>query len=144
MNTIDTFERFAADFESTVEDDNWSRLEKYFTDDASYRNVGGPDPVCKGRTAILDYLKADISNLDRRFDSRTLTALTPPTAEGDCLSRKWRCTYTLAGTPDLVVEGEARYLFEFGLIKAIEEEPTPESIRNVAAWLQKFGAKLHP
>lgn len=77
-NITDRFERFAADFETTVLDDNWPRLEKYFAEDAIYLNVGGPDPECRGRKAIVDYLKADISNNDRRFDNRTLIALSPP------------------------------------------------------------------
>ncbi len=107
-------------------------------------NVGGPDSKCEGREAILDYLKADIANYDRCFDTRTLIALSPPNQQGNRLSRRWRCTYTLAGVPDLVVDGEARYLFDDDLIKEIEEEPTIESIQKVAAWMQAYGEKLHP
>ena len=143
MNIINTFERFAEDFEDTINDDEWSRLEKYIAEDATYLNVGGPDPKCEGRESILDYLKADVSNTDRRFDTRTLIALTPPTAEGNRLTRRWRCTYTLAGAPDLVVEGEARYLFEGDLIKEIEEEPTTDSMRKVDKWLREYGDNLH-
>jgi len=142
MGVIDIFERFAADFERAVADDDWSRLEKYLADDATYLNVGGPDPVFKGRVAILAYLKEDVSNYDRRFDTRNLAALTPPTADGNRLCRRWRCTYTLAGAPDLVVDGEARYLFDGELIKRIEEEATPESMRDVAEWTQKYGGGL--
>jgi hypothetical protein len=143
MNIINTFERFAEDFEDTINDDDWSRLEKYIAEDATYLNVGGPDPKCEGRESILDYLKADVSNTDRRFDTRTLIALTPPTAEGNRLTRRWRCTYTLAGAPDLVVEGEARYLFEGDLFKEIEEEPTTDSMRKVDEWLREYGDNLH-
>jgi len=143
MGIIDRFESFAADFEAAVQDDDWSRLEKYLAKDATYLNVGGPDPRCEGRDAILAYLKQDVSNTDRRFDSRTLIALTPPTADGNRLSRRWRCTYTLTGVPDLVVEGEARYLFEGDLIKEIEEEPTAASMQNVNEWMQKYGDRLH-
>ena len=143
MSITNTFERFAADFEITIADDDWSRLEKYFATDATYLNVGGPDPKSVGREAILDYLKNDVANTDRRFDTRTLAALTPPKAEGDRLSRRWRCTYTLAGASDLVIEGEARYRFENDLIKEIEEEPTADSIQKLEAWMQKYGDKLH-
>lgn len=142
MGIIEIFESFAADFEAAVQDDNWSRLEKYFTKDATYLNVGGPDPKCEGRDAILAFLKEDVSNNDRRFDTRTLIALTPPSAEGDRLSRRWRCTYSLAGAPDLVVEGEARYRFEGDLIKQIEEEATAASMQNVDEWMQKYGDRL--
>ncbi len=129
MGIIDTFKSFAADFEVTVEDDDWSRLEKYLAEDATYLNVGSPDPKCEGRDAFLAILKTDVSNTDRRFDTRTVIALTPPTAEGNRLSRQWRCTYTLAGVPDLVLEGEARYLFEGNRIKEIEEELTAVSMQ---------------
>jgi ketosteroid isomerase-like protein len=142
MGIIDTFESFAADFEAAVEDDDWSRLGKYLTEDATYLNVGGPDPKCEGRDAILAFLKADVANSDRRFDSRSLIALTPPATEGNRLSRQWRCTYTLAGVPDLVVEGEARYVFEGDLIKGIEEEITPASMQNLGGWMQKYGDRL--
>jgi hypothetical protein len=143
MSIIDKFESFAADFEAAIRDDDWSRLEKYFAKDATYYNVGGPDPKSEGSEAILRYLKKDVSNYDRQFDTRTLVALTPPTTEGDRLSRRWRCTYSLAGTPDLVVDGEARYLFEGDLIKEIEEEPTSSSMQKMEEWMRKYADKLH-
>ena len=143
MGIINTFESFAADFEAAVEDDDWSRLGKYLTEDATYLNVGGPDPKCEGRDAILAFLKADVANSDRRFDTRTLIALTPPVAEGNRLSRQWRCTYTLASVPDLVVEGEARYVFEGDLIKGIEEEITTDSMQNLGGWMEKYGDRLN-
>lgn len=143
MDIIDTFESFAADFEAAVEDDDWSRLDKYLAGDATYFNVGGPDPKCEGREAIIAFLKADVENNDRRFDTRTLIARTPPTIEGNRLSRQWRCTYTLAGAPDLVVDGEARYLFEGDLIKGIEEEATEVSMQKFDEWMQKYGDKLN-
>ncbi|MCP4410455.1 MAG: nuclear transport factor 2 family protein [Gammaproteobacteria bacterium] len=143
MGIIDAFERFAADFERTIEDDDWSRLEKYLAEDATYLNVGGPDPKCAGREAIIAFLKADVSNTDRRFDTRTLIALTPPTAAGNRLSRQWRCTYTLAEATDLVLEGEARYVFEGDLIKEIEEELTAVSMQKFYEWMQNYGDRLH-
>jgi hypothetical protein len=142
VSNVEIFESFAAAFEASVEDDDWSRLEKYLADDATYLNVGGPDPKCEGRKAIIAYLQADVTNTDRCFDSRTLVALTQPKAEGDRLSRQWCCTYTLAGAPDLVVEGEARYLFERDLIKEIEEEITTASAQRLEDWMQKYGEKL--
>ena len=142
MSIIDLFESFAADFELTVVDDEWSRLEKYFAEDATYLNVGAGEAKCIGRAAILAYLKADVASVDQRFDSRMHIALTEPSVEGDRLSRNWSCTYTLAGCDELVVEGEARYLFEGDLIKEMEEEPTTESMQKVEAWMSKYGERL--
>lgn len=143
MNNIETFNNFAAAFEDAVKDDNWTRLEKYLAEDATYLNVGGPDPKCKGRDAIIAFLKSDVSNTDRRFDTRSLNALTPPVIDGERLTRQWRCTYTLAEAPDLIVNGEARYLFENGLIKEIEEEVTSGSMLNFEEWMGKYGVRLH-
>lgn len=143
MNNIETFNNFAAAFEDAVKDDNWTRLEKYLAEDATYLNVGGPDPKCKGRDAIIAFLKSDVSNTDRRFDTRSLNALTPPVIDGERLTRQWRCTYTLAEAPDLIVNGEARYLFENGLIKEIEEEVTSGSMLNFEEWMGKYGGRLH-
>ncbi len=143
MDIINIFEEFAAEFEATIQDDDWSRLEKYFAIDATYLNVGSPDPKCIGRKEIIEFLKKDVSNTDRRFDSRTLVPLTSPKVEGNRLSRSWRCTYTLAGTQDLIVEGEARYLFKGSLIKEIEEELTAASMQKLAEWMQENGERLH-
>ncbi len=143
MSITDRFENFAAAFEVAVRDDDWSKLEKYFAKDATYVNIGGPDPKCEGREAILGYFKKDVSDFDRRFDRRTLVALTPAATEGNRLSRRWRCTYSLEGTPDLVVEGEARYLFEGDFIKQIEEEPTTASMQKVVQWMENYADKLH-
>ena len=142
MNNIDIFNHFAAAFEAAVKDDNWSRLGDYLAEDATYLNVGGPDPKSEGRDAIIKFLREDVTNNDRRFDSRTLIALTEPAIKGERLSRKWCCTYTLEGAPDLVVEGEARYRFEDSLIKEIEEEVTSESIKNLEKWMENYGDRL--
>ena len=142
MNNIDTFNKFAAAFEYSVEDDDWSRLEQYLAEDVTYLNVGGPDPKSEGRDAVIAFLKADVANTDRRFDSRELIALTPPIPVGERLSRQWRCTYSLADTPDLVVEGEARYLFGGGFIKEIEEEVTVNAMKGLGEWMGKYGERL--
>ena len=142
MDIADVFESFAAEFEQSVDDDNWFRLEKYFAEDATYLNLGGPDPKCEGRDAILAYFKHDVTNNDRRFDSRTLIALSPPITDGNRLSRQWRCTYTLKGTPDLVLEGESRYVFQSGLIKALEVQLDEDSMQTLDQWMRAHGSQL--
>ena len=144
MRIVETFENFVTDFEAALADDDWSRLGRHLAEDATYVNVDGPDPKCVGREAVIAFLQADVSDTDRRFDTRTLVALTPPKVEGNRLSRQWRCTYTLAGTPDLVVEGEARYLFEADLIKEIEEELSARSRQKFAEWMKNYGDRLYP
>ncbi|MET0082320.1 MAG: nuclear transport factor 2 family protein [Sedimenticola sp.] len=143
MSLVDQFNSFAAAFEECIASDNWENLGKYFAENATYWNVGGPDPVIKGRSTIVEYLKNDVSNNDRRFDSRRLQAISEPSVIGNCLSRRWRCTYTLTGTPNLVVEGEARYEFNGELISSLEEEITQESMKGYVEWMEKYNARLH-
>ena len=142
MSIIDRFNAFAEEFEACVTDDHWERLEEYFTENATYWNVGSPDPRVEGRSAILDYLKNDVSNNDRRFTSRELRALSSPKVVGEKLSRNWRCTYKLLGAPDLVIEGEARYEFVGELILSIEEEITSESKERYLEWMEKYASLL--
>ncbi|MEW8284393.1 MAG: hypothetical protein AB2697_00230 [Candidatus Thiodiazotropha endolucinida] len=142
MNLIDRFNSFAADFEACIVDDRWDRLEKHFAENATYWNVGGPDPKIKGRHSIIKFLKNDVSNNDRKFDSRRLQAITEPTVVGDKLTRNWRCTDKLSGAPDLVVEGEARYIFEGELIQSMEEEITPAAMERYLAWMDNYASRL--
>ena len=142
MNIIEIFENFAADFETSYEDDNWSRLKKYFTEDATYLNVDDPDSKSFGADEIINFFKKDVTNSDRKFDTRTVVSLSPPTAEGNRLSRLWQAKYTLTGVPDLIVEGGSMYLFEADLIKSIEAELTDESKKTYQEWMNDFGEKL--
>jgi limonene-1,2-epoxide hydrolase len=76
MDNIDIFKHFATAFESAVQDDDWSGLKKYLAKDATYINVGGPDPKSEGRDEVISFLKKDVANTDKRFDTRTLMAIT--------------------------------------------------------------------
>ena len=142
MDPVALFEAFAAAFEAAVADDNWSCLTPFLAEDVTYLNAGGLGPKCKGRDAVITYFQKDVNDSDRRFDSRKLEALTSPTVNDGCLTRRWRSTYTLAGVPDLVVEGEACYWFEGEHIKAIEEELTPDSMQAYMDWMQHYGDRL--
>ena len=139
---INIFNHFATDFEQAVEDDHWTRLEKYFTEDATYTNIGLTQAKCEGKETIVSFFRDDISQFDRQFDSRELIGLASPKVDGNRLSRPWRTIYKHAGIDELMVEGEARYLFEGNLIKAIEQELTPTSMKTLSRWMQKNGEKL--
>jgi hypothetical protein len=143
VNIIDTFESFAAEFEAAFKDDDWTRLGPYLAGNATYINIGGPDPVVKGREAIIEYLKTDVTNTDRHFDTRTMEAISAPQVTGNQLTRQWRCTYTLRDTPTLVLEGEARYVIDDNKIRSIEEEPTPLSAQTLERWMAKYGGHLN-
>ena len=67
------FMDYAAAFEQTYVDDDWSRLSQYFPENASYEVRGGP-LACQisGRDAIFAGLKKSIDGLDRRCSDRQL------------------------------------------------------------------------
>ena len=114
MNLIQRFIEFAAAFEKTFADDDWSRLEAFLTEDAVYEVTGGP-PLggrWEGRDAVLAQLKASVDELDRRFDERKTELLGAPVADDETVTFEWRGTYTLAGKPDLVFGGTERVEFE--------------------------------
>ena len=142
MNFIEIFENFSADFEASYEDDNWIRLKKYFTKDATYLIVDDPDSKSIGPDEIINFFKKDVTNSDRKFDTRTVVSLSPPPADGNHLSRLWQAKYTIKGVPDLVVEGESKYIFEGNLIKSIEGKLSEESIKTYQEWMINFGNKL--
>jgi hypothetical protein len=65
-DTARPFRAYAADFERTFRDDDWSRLEQYFTTDAVYSTPTN-GLRAEGRPAVLATLRAAISGFDRRF-----------------------------------------------------------------------------
>lgn len=84
MGTLESFLSYAAEFEKSYADDDWSRLERFFADDAVYRvesnrfgcELTGPD-------AILAGMKKSLDGFDRRFDTREIAVQGAP---------RWRAT----------------------------------------------------
>jgi hypothetical protein len=52
MGLVDRYREYAQAFEDAYADDDWSRLEAYFTEDAVYDGGEGPDAVARGRGAF--------------------------------------------------------------------------------------------
>src|SRR6185295_19406317 len=71
MKLVDRYQAYAADFERTYADDDWSRLEQYFTEDATYSTPANGMSV-SGRDTVLAVLRGSVTGFDRRCDSRTL------------------------------------------------------------------------
>ena len=107
MSILDRYRAYADAFEVSYEDDDWSRIAQFFSENAVYEG----DPDARGRDAVLAKLKNGVDNFDRRMDSRTPDFETP-SVEGDTLRMKWKVTYTKAGLPDLVISGVETAVFE--------------------------------
>lgn len=136
------FVAYADDFERTFVDDNWPRLDQYFTADAVYETLGEGGARFTGRSTLLTALRRAVTNFDRRCASRTLVTTQGPTQESCDVRRGWSCTFTCPGTPDLTIEGRERAVYRADCIELLQEELTPESRRRFSAWLVAYGSKL--
>ncbi len=137
MAILDRYLAYADAFERSYEDDDWSRLEQYFTPDSIYEG----DPPASGRAALLGKLKTGVDNFDHRMDSRTLK-FEKPTVEGNTLRVKWRAAYTKRDLPDLVISGVEIAEFDGDRIARMRDEFDPDAQKAMGEWMAKHGAAL--
>ena len=138
MSIIERYRAYADAFEESYEDDDWSRIEQYFSEDAVYE--GEPEDAV-GRAAVLAKLKGGVDGFDRRMDSRTPDFQTP-TVDGDTLTMKWRVSYTKADLPDLVISGVETAVFRGDRIARLTDTLDPEAQKGMGEWMAKHGAAL--
>ena len=137
MGILERYQAYAAAFEESFLDDDWSRIGPFFTENAIYEG----DPDARGRDAVLAKLKNGVDNFDRRMDSRTPDFQTP-TVDGDTLTMKWTVTYTKSGLPDLVISGVETAVFEGDAIALLRDEFDPEAQKAMGEWMAQHGAVL--
>jgi hypothetical protein len=137
MSILERYLAYADDFEKTYADDDWSRLEGYFTADAVYDG----DPPARGRAAVLAKLKAGIDAFDRRMDVRK-PGFGTPTVNGNTVRVTWKFAYTKKGLPDLVLSGVETAEFEDDRIAKLGGEFDPSAQKAMGEWFAKHGAAL--
>jgi hypothetical protein len=137
MGIQERYQAYADAFELSYEDDDWSRLEPYFTENSVYEG----DPDARGRQAVLDKLKGGVDGMDRRMDSRSPDFDTP-SVDGDTLTMKWKVVYTKAGVPDLVISGTETAVFEGDRIALLRDTLDPASEKAIGEWMAAHGATL--
>lgn len=138
MSIQERYGAYADAFEQSYEDNDWSRLEQYFTEDAVYE--GDPEDA-RGREAVLAKLRGGVDAFDRRMDSRTPDFQTP-TVKGNTLTMKWSVAYAKAGKPDLVISGVEVAVFEGDRIKSLRDDFDPAATKNMQEWMAAHGASL--
>lgn len=138
MNILERYRAYADAFEESYEDDDWSRIEPFFTEDAVYE--GEPEDA-RGRDAVLAKLKGGVDAFDRRMDSRT-PDFEPPTVEGDTLTMKWTVTYTKKGCPDLAISGTETARFRGDRIALLRDDFDPAAQQAMEKWMAAHGAAL--
>jgi SnoaL-like domain len=137
MGIQDRYLEYADAFEESYEDDDWSRIEQYFTENAVYEG----EPLARGRAAVLARLKNGVDNFDRRMDSRTLS-FDKPTVKGDTVTVRWKATYTKKGLPDLTISGAELAKFDGNRIQTLRDEFDPAAEKSMGDWMQKHGKSL--
>jgi hypothetical protein len=144
---VQVFTDYAAAFEKTFVDDDWSRLAPFFDENARYEVLGGP-MACEivGRDAILRGLKKSIDGLDRRFDERSIEISDGPhvtrVTDGEEVSIGWLVTYRRGDAPKIGIPGRSVFTVVNGRIAAMRDEYDEAAMAPVGAWLQQYGGDL--
>ncbi len=135
MTLIEKFYGYAADFEKTYADDDWSRLERHFADDVVYEVVNAPF-ACRitGRAAVLAALRKSISGFDRRCDARRIAVTRGPVESGNQVELDWNVTYAKAGAPDFLLVGGSLARFAGDRITYLQDHYPDEMTPAIDAW----------
>ena len=140
MDAARRFLEYAAAFEQTFQDDDWTRLEPYFAEDAVYAVTG--EPPLGGRRIIkkkiLSHLREVLDQLDRRFDARRVEPVGQPAVGDASFEFGWRASYQKAGCPDLSFEGTERVEFEGDRILLLEDRMEDGSDRRIQEYIARY------
>jgi hypothetical protein len=139
VKNLDRFQAYADAFEESYADDNWQRLEEYFSTDAVYAPGDGTEAV--GRDQVIVQLRDGVDGLDRRFDSRSLTAA-PPNSEGHTVSLSWQLKLSKSGAPDLIVTGIEQATYKGGVISHLEDVFDEGTVEELGKWMSEHGDSL--
>jgi len=134
LSNLPTFGNYAADFEQTLRDDDYGRLEQYFAADASY--LPGDGTEATGQTAVMQALKDSVNGLEKKSDSRELIGEPEISEAGDTITLNYALKYTKSGLPDLILNGCETVEFADGLIRRMED------VFENPAEMQSWQAKL--
>lgn len=130
MSNLQLFGAYAAAFEETLQDDDWSRLEQYFSEEAIYLPGDGT------QDHWFAALKGSVENLERKVDTRTLLEEPVVTEDGDTITLKFKLQYTKAGLPDLVLVGAETIQYKDGVIHRIED--AFENAEELISWREQL------
>jgi len=145
MNPTERFLAYATAFEQTYVDDEWTRLEPYFADEAVYEVDGlGPHVLLTGSAQIFAGIRKSLDGFDRRFSSRKIAVLDGPHVEGSQLDVSWSVTYELEGAPPYVLEGHTVARFAGDRIVYLCDRYTAEMAERGAAWLSRYAPTFDP
>jgi hypothetical protein len=146
MDAIARFTEYAAAFEDVYKSDDWTALERFFSEDAVYELTGADLFVGRheGRDAVFAALKASLDRFDRRFETRQLEALEGPALRDGAVWMRWRASYRSPGVPELVIDGQESVFFEGDRIVRMVDDFPLEMGPITAYWFEQYGDRLPP
>ena len=135
MDIMQSFMAYAGDFERTYVDDDWTRLRRYFADDAVYE-VQSKQFGCRlvGPDAILAGMKRSVNGFDRRFEQREIAVVDGPVVEGDEMRVGWQVTYRKAGLAPFVLRGRSSARYRDGVIAQLTDSFGADLEVELAEW----------
>jgi len=142
MGLADRFREYAQAFEDACADDDWSRLEAYFTEDAVYDGGEGPDAVVRGRGPLLARLKGGVDAFDRRFDTRQLRFVDEPQEDSGRVRVKLELACAKSSLPTCTISCTETAEFEGDRIALLRDEFDDEVLAAMDAWMSRHGAAL--
>lgn len=134
MSNLPIFGTYAAAFEESLVDDNWSRLEQYFTPDATY--APGDGTKAEGRDAVLAALQDSVNALERKCETREVIGAPEVKEDGDTVTLGFTIKYGKAGVPDLLLSGQETLVYRDGAIAAMED--VFEDPATMLAWREQL------
>lgn len=144
---LQVFMDYAAAFEETYADDDWSRLTRFFPEDTTYEVRGGP-LACKiaGRDEVFAGLKKSLDGLDRRCTDRKLELTDGPntvdTGEGAEINLGWNVIYQYKDAPEVTLPGRSVFNIADGVIVAMRDEYDDKEMEAIGAWMLQYGEGL--
>ena len=145
MNILEQFLAYAGDFEKTLADDDWSRLRRYFADDAVYE-VKAKSFGCRlvGPSAIFAGMKKSLDGFDRKFAKRDIEVTSGPEISGDEMQMTWKVVYSKEGLSQFVLRGGSVVRYADGKITYLSDRYDPSIEAEFAAWQRENPVRLDP
>jgi hypothetical protein len=137
MDPLQRFGAYAADFEKTYRDDDWTRLEPYFAEDAVYTIEGVPFACeIRGRDAIFRAIKKSLDGFDRRMDKREIGPGGVPVVASRRITVSGSVRYEKQGSAPISIRlSETAEFDEAGLIVRLHDV-YPEGQEAAIAWIE--------
>jgi hypothetical protein len=145
MEIMPQFLAYAGDFERTLADDDWQRLQSYFADQAVYE-VQAESFGCRltGRAAIFAGMKKSLDGFDRRFASRDIEVTNGPEVADSEIRLGWKVVYHRDGVPPFVLRGRSTVRYAGDRIVYLCDAYEPSVGDELAAWQRQTGVAIDP